>query len=418
MDYAHHNLQLHHFDFNSTYNSLVDKFWWGTMKKDVRKFCATCLSCQYAKGTVRHRAPLRVRNLPNPREHLFADFLGPIFSEYNILVLIDYATGYTILAPTHGQDAVTIVETILRHWIPIFGWFKVFESDWGSGFNSHIMKALTKASGVNLELAEPRNHRSIGKVERVIGFIQSILNHYNLLLEQKLTDDIHNFAHSWDIIETLLPFIQMSINQRLSPISLISPNMLMFGTNVKDISDTGRVKANIIEYGENNKSMKKQDYQYVYDLAVKLDLLQKAFEQQWRDKTWLSRTAYNTKWRITGKKIENYLKTFAVGKEVLYFVGDKQVARRKWRRKWTGPWRVAKHLNDSTLIIENPENGDQKRVSFDRIKRFVGKDLIKYKELIGEDYNYVKYQEYLSDILTNYDADVREQEFNLDYTQN
>ena len=92
MDYAHHNLSLHHFHHKYTYDNLDSKFWWGTMKHDVRKFCDQCISCQFVKGSIRHRAPLTVRPLARPREHIFADFLGPVFGKYHILVLVDAGT--------------------------------------------------------------------------------------------------------------------------------------------------------------------------------------------------------------------------------------------------------------------------------------------------------------------------------------
>ena len=71
------------------------------------------MSCQFTKRCIRHRAPLRIRQLPKPHQHLFADFLGSVFGKYYILVLVDCATGYTILISTHGTDAATIVDSIL-----------------------------------------------------------------------------------------------------------------------------------------------------------------------------------------------------------------------------------------------------------------------------------------------------------------
>ena len=104
MDYAHHNLQLHHFNHIKSLNQIKHKYWWSTMKKDMIRFCELCISCQFIKGSVRHRAPLRIRELPAPRAHIFADFLGSIYGKYYILVLVDYATGYTMLIPTTNTD--------------------------------------------------------------------------------------------------------------------------------------------------------------------------------------------------------------------------------------------------------------------------------------------------------------------------
>ena len=149
MDYAHHNLQLHHQSKDYTYDQLKRKYWWGSMESDVRQFCETCISCQFIKGSVRHRAPLRYRDLPQPRAHVFADFLGPIYKKYHILVMVDYATGYTMLIPTENVDAQTVIQAITDNWVKIFGWFDIFKSDWGSGFNNHIIEALMQTQKLN-----------------------------------------------------------------------------------------------------------------------------------------------------------------------------------------------------------------------------------------------------------------------------
>ena len=422
MDWAHHNLQLHHASWSQTYDQLNHKYWWSTMKRDVREFCRDCVSCQFTKGGVRHRAPLRMRDLPLPRHHIFADFLGSVFGKYYILFLVDYATGYTMLIPTEGTDAVTVVDSILKRWVPIFGWFKIFESDWGSGFNSNIMKALGRAAEFKIELAEPRNHRSIGKVERIIGVVQSILNQYNLLLDEKWTNNVDEFEKSWETIETILPFIQLALNQRRPRFTTISPNMLMFGTNLNDISDIGRITSRLEQCYEDD-DISTADHKYLHKLIVHLEKVNEAFQTDWKNYTWLSIETYDKKWAISPERIENYRNRYLVDRAVLYFVGDKREARGKWKQKWTGPWRIAKQLNDSTVIITDPSTGDQKRVSYDRIKIYNAAEKAKYRKYEGKDDDYLMYQARLQDTLSRYNVkkhskeSIRKKKVNLDYTQ-
>ena len=59
----------------------------------------------------------RVELFENVNYNIFVDFLGPVFSTYCILFIVDYATGYTMLIPTYGQDAVTVANAILDKWI-------------------------------------------------------------------------------------------------------------------------------------------------------------------------------------------------------------------------------------------------------------------------------------------------------------
>ena len=125
-------------------------------------------------------------------------------------------------------------KAILEHWFRIFGYFRLFESDWGPGFNNLFIEYLNDILDCPHEIAEPRNHRSIGKVERVIGFIQSIINHYNLLLDDKFAGKIDDERQAWTDLKILAPLLQLALNQRKMRISGVSPNMLIFGMNMND----------------------------------------------------------------------------------------------------------------------------------------------------------------------------------------
>ena len=415
MDFAHHNLQNHHFDSTQTLNQLEGKYWWGTMKKDVEKYCDTCYLCQFTKGSIRHRAPLRIRQLPKPREHIFCDFLGSVFSKYYVLVIVDYATGYTMLIPTNGTDAITVIESVIQNWVRVFGWFKTLETDWGSGFNNLLLKVFMKSASKRIEIAEPRNHRSIGKVERIIGFLQSVFNRYNALLNQRWTDEIDKTEDHWRAIEILLPFIQLSFNQRRPRFTTYSPNMLMFGTNLNNIDDIDSLQSSLQDIQRNHKNLPREDYQYLSDLMTKMRDINQLFKSDWKKYTWLSTEEYKKRWNINDKSVNRYLTKFKVGSQVLYYIGDKRTSQHKWRRKWTGPWRIDMVLNDSTLIIADPETGNQKRVSFDRIKKFKTQDLYRYADYVKNDQNYLEYMQHLKDILSNYNASTYDELQHLDY---
>ena len=417
MDYAHHNLQLHHSSYSYTYNQLKYKYWWGTIESDIRTFCETCISCQFIKGSVHHRAPLQIRDLPLPRTHVFADFLGPIYKKYYILVIVDYATGYTMLIPTANVDAQEVVQAITDNWVKIFGWFDIFESDWGSGFNNNIIEALMHAANIKLEMAEPRNHRSIGKVERTIGFVQSILNQYNVLLGDELIQDkISSVEKAWEIIQIILPFIQLGINQKRSRFTAISPNMMMLGSNVKDASELGDLCRKLKEL-DVNVNVNSQDYDYVESLFRRIRDLNEIFKDDWKNYCRVSRKYYNERWKISTKSINHYKNKFKIGTKVLYFIGDKQTAQRKWRRKWSGPWNVTKHLNDSTCIITDKKSGNDKRVSFDRIKIFKERDVGYFKEYFDDDDVYQAYYNRQKELLYNTQVGFRNQKLNLDYNK-
>ena len=415
MDYAHHNVLQHHFSLQYTYRNLAKTFWWSSLYRDVTKFCKQCVSCQFVKGGPRKRAPLNQRQRPLPRQHLFADILGPIYQRYYILVLVDYATGYSMLIPMEGCDSLSIAQAIIDYWIRIFGCFEKLETDWGSGFTNKLLESLSKLLGYEHQIAEPRNHRSIGKVERVIGFLQSVINHYNILLGEELTDveDIHG---AWIRIRILLPFIQFAFNQRRMRITGISPNMGMFGTNLNDLTDVNRMTAKLDEFSKDSK-LDKRDFALLRNIKDNIEKMNEISRNNWEKVTKLSVESYNSKYNITPEKIIKNKQNVKVDDEVLYFIGDKQVAMKKWRVKWSGPWLVDRKLNDSTIIITDPRNGNQKRVSIDRIKKYNKRNYIDYTNDFENNKEYIQYQEKLFNELSNYNVRTAGQDWKLDYNE-
>jgi hypothetical protein len=253
-----------------------------------------------------------------------------------------------------------------------------------------------------------------------------------LLLDEELTKNPKGFGHSWMTIECVLPFIQLAINQRRPRFTTFSPNMLMFGTNLRDISDIGHFQEHLDKFRKDSKTLSKTDYGYLTDLVSTLKRINESYKSDWKDYTWLSRTEYNTKYKITPAKIRTYHKIFKIGSKVLYFIGDKKGTTGKWRPRWTGPWLIHKKLNDMTMIIVDPSTGNQKRVSVDRLKVYKERDYIQYNDFYtgepkrshasfvdNEDMDYSKYQERLFDSLSNYSVDMPDQDpvsrSNLDY---
>ena len=415
MDYAHHNLQAQHVNYDQTMFNLKH-YYWTSMKKDVRYLCKHCVPCQFSKGRARRKTPLALRKLEAPLNHLYCDFAGSFLGDKYFLVMVCAATGYVVIVPTEGCDALVVINAILTKWVPIFGWFKKFESDWGSGFNSRLVKTLNRLTGATVELAEPRNHRSIGKVERVIGIIQDIIQRYNIILKNKFTNRADKYDESWRTIEIIGKLIQLAMNQRRRRFSHYSPNMLIFGRNMNDLSDISRMETRLNEiYNDNERDISKNDFRYLSHLIENLKIIRKHFTNDWMKYAWFERNSFNKKHGITPVKVERNLSKIPPGTQVLYYIGDRQVAMAKWRHRWTGPWMVEKHINDTTIIITDPHSGSQKRVTIDRIKKYNPIAYESYESVIG-DKDYLEYQKKLLQDMKNYGVKFREGDFELDFT--
>ena len=387
---AHQNHTSFHFGPNQTLDNICHRYWWLHMASDVVTHCKECLICQAIKGVPVKKAPLQIRELPSPRVHIMLDLLGPIYFKYYILVIVDYFTGYTVLRGIANSGAEQIADELINNWIPTFGIFEKFESDYGSGFNNELMARLGRAFNIEIHYSEPRNHQGIGKVERVIGVLQKILNAANVQLNHLFTSKNKSESKAWKAILSLLPFIQFGLNQKRSRFTTISANMLMFGDNMKNVNEYETV---INELKEN---LKENDtyYEYVKNLMQKLEFMRKQYTNDWKNYTWLTKQYYDKKNKIATKN-ESEMKKIQIGTKVLYYVGDISRPQSKWQQKWTGPWKVISKLDDHrTLIISDQKDYLEKRVSIDRIKLFnEGKGMILNKEFEKEMKSKIKYNE-------------------------
>ena len=69
------------------------------------------------------------------------------------------------------------------------------------------------------------------------------------------------------------------------------------------------------------------------------------------------------------------------------------------------------------MIISDPRNGNQKRVSMDRLKIFIRENYIDYNSFIENNREYLDYQNELIEMMSNYQVRMPNQEWNLDYTR-
>ena len=85
--YGHHSTSNHHYGQIPTLDNVEYYFWWPNIRNDIRDHVNKCIIYQFAKGSPIKKQQMRIRDLPNVREHIMADYMGPFFRRYYILVL-------------------------------------------------------------------------------------------------------------------------------------------------------------------------------------------------------------------------------------------------------------------------------------------------------------------------------------------
>jgi hypothetical protein len=324
-----------------------------------------------------------------------------------------------MLVPTDGCDARSILHALLTRWIPLFGMMFTIETDYGSGFDSHIYRVLMEALGVHWEYAEMKHHRGIGKVERINGFIQSIIQRYNVELNNAITDPNANFEeNAWDTIKLILPHIQAAINQRRPRFTTYSPNMLMFGKQLHDVSDISRILSRIQKVSKDT-NIPDADQKYLHSLIGKLSKVYDGYNNDYKKYVKLSAQAWTRKYHQTERSQRHYQKQFSVNKKVLYHIGKHKV-QGKWYTQWTGPWKITTKISDATRILTDVETGNQIRVSIDHLKIYNPND----QQYFHLRHNYTlsrakrEHNEKLDTHLPNYRNKHRSKDVNLDYRNN
>ncbi|GFU58546.1 retrovirus-related Pol polyprotein from transposon 412 [Trichonephila clavipes] len=136
-----------------TLQKVRERFYWNNVRSDMEKCCRTCDPCAAGKGPrKRTRGRLQLYNVGAPFERMSFDILGPFprSSEgNNILVVMDYFTICPEAYPVPDQEASTVAEVLVKHWISRFGVPLQLHSDQGRNFDSAVCKRLCEILAID-----------------------------------------------------------------------------------------------------------------------------------------------------------------------------------------------------------------------------------------------------------------------------
>lgn len=210
-----------HLDYNTTLNKIKSKYWWKTIRQDVKAYVAACLVCaktnrrtKFAYGQMGQRpipeTPMQVIS----SDHIIA--LPETQSGYTyIFVHIDHATRYIFAKPTYSLSAQNVIDTIENDIIYVYGPPLTYISDSAPCFTSQKTQNFFSKFGIEHIPTTPYTAQSNGLVERANATIVATLTKF--AMENK--DD-------WD---RLLPKAILAINISKQKTTGYSPFYLMFG---------------------------------------------------------------------------------------------------------------------------------------------------------------------------------------------
>ena len=127
-----------------------ERFYWPKLTDAVKRFCETCERCGLRKPLVTERAPLQSIHTSHLLELVCIDYLKLEKSKggiENVLVVTDHFTRLAQAYATKDQTAKTVVKTLWKRFMCVYGIPERIHADQGRNFESDLMKELCKVTG-------------------------------------------------------------------------------------------------------------------------------------------------------------------------------------------------------------------------------------------------------------------------------
>ncbi|GFS77432.1 retrovirus-related Pol polyprotein from transposon 412 [Trichonephila clavipes] len=149
-----------HFGVMKTLHRVRERFFWGKVRADVEQWCKSCDACSARKGPkIRSRGKLHRYNVGAPFERIAFDILGPLprtaSGNKYLLVVMDYFTKWPEVYPIPDQEAPTVAEAVVQHWISRYGVPLQLHSDQGRHFVSAVLKGVCELLGIDKTKTTP-----------------------------------------------------------------------------------------------------------------------------------------------------------------------------------------------------------------------------------------------------------------------
>lgn len=197
---------------------LRQKVWWPGIDKDVERMIKSCKSCVIV-SSLEPPEPLKRTLMPERAwVDLAADFVGPLPSGHNLLVIVDYFSRFIeVIVMKQITAALTVKafhETFCR-----FGMPETLKTDNGPQFISEELGKFCKQFGIELRKTTPYWPQANGEVERVNGMLAK-----HLKISQAEDTD-----WKWDLRMCVLMY-----NSTPHSTTGVAPAALMFGRLLRD----------------------------------------------------------------------------------------------------------------------------------------------------------------------------------------
>nr|XP_012148418.1 PREDICTED: uncharacterized protein LOC105663525 [Megachile rotundata] len=147
---SHVSSSREHRGFEETYREIKGKYYWPTLRNDIRMLLNTCASCQLRKLTRRgNRQALTLTDTAGKAfDKVSFDTIGPLpctdIGNRHILIIQDLLTKYSLAIPLRKTSAAETADAFVNYFICRFGAPKAILTDQSTNFTNALVKAVAR----------------------------------------------------------------------------------------------------------------------------------------------------------------------------------------------------------------------------------------------------------------------------------
>ena len=317
------------------------------MKDYVEHFIKACTDCQSGSGPPSaQKSQHRPAQAGFPFQRICLDHIGPLprskkGNEY-LLTVRDVFTRWVEAFPVKNTSSTVVANVLEKEIISRYSLPESIHSDRHGGFTADKIQEICRLLNIHNSTTPAYNPKS-NSVERA---------HRDM--NAAITAMTGGQPEKW---EEVLPAVLFALRITKCRITGYTPFQLLFGRDPSVPLDLLYASPPDLPVGRGYHEFAK---------AIK-ERIQKA-------NSW-ARQNIDANVRRTKRSYLGKLKTFTVGQLVWLFTpAFKAGQRRKYQRRWTGPWTVTRKVNDVVFEIDPQPHWANKKsqvVSVDRLKPYV-----------------------------------------------
>lgn len=343
-----------HFGHRKTTASILEKYYWPSLRRDVETHCKVCDTCQKNKPMNRKNvASLNPIVSRQPFERVGVDCVGPltrtIRGNRHIVVFVDYFTKFVEAYATPDITAETISKLFVEQIVCRHGSPAILQSDRGTDFTAKLTHEISRLMNTKLVHTSPYHPMGNGEVERT-----------NQTLATRIRMYVQEGHGEWD---NQVPFATFAINSHKNESTGFSPFELVYGRLPRlpiDACLSYEKPLHLIDYDNYVVEMQSQ-------FTTAFEQARKSIEKsQTRYKNNYDRKSHDVNYKIGDKIL----------KDIRYY---KPGTCPKFSPLFEGPYEIVE-VRYPNIVIRKPERPDKlETVHINRTKKY------SHSAVIGEE---------------------------------